>query len=323
MNYKNVQSELVVHLRGKRTQQRLADKLGWDHNKVYLIESCKSQLDWNDFVRLCEVSKIDSKILLKKAFGFTGDIHKPYQLVKHFFGKKPHAEIAENMQVSKSTISRWLSGLKTPNFAQMLKIIDTYTIEYFLFMTLLTGDTILPSLETEIQKENAYLSLYDKYPWLSLVLASLDTKSYVKNPTSLHLSQKLKIPVESINQCLNELASQNLIQWTKEGWNSCIHRIRMRTPSKTKHKVARCMLKRAHDSVESGYDLPQMKFSWKIFNINQKHFDKIYQKYMEFFNEMGRLIEEDQTDADKVYVFTSTLLDVESMAGVDSADRNT
>lgn len=74
------------------------------------------------------------------------------------------------------------------------------------------------------------------------------------------------------------------------------------------------MLQRATNSVSPSYESPQMKFSWKAFNLNQKQFDKLYQKYIEFFNELGQLIDEDQTDADKVYLFTAALLDVEQLS---------
>jgi transcriptional regulator with XRE-family HTH domain len=309
MNYQALQSDVLKALRSGRKQPLINELLGFKVNQVYRWESGRTQMSWAQFVEFCEICDSPLESSLQKCFSFFGKPLDTANLVQHFVGSQKQTVFAKEIQTTRYTLSRWLRGLQTPNLDQMFRMMYVGSIDFFRFLEELTRNAKLPSIQEDLKKERDHLALYDQFPWLSILLSALDLATYSKNPTIGFLSEKTKLPALQIQEALQALYEQGLLHWNGRHWETRVQRLAMRGSMDMRQKLARYSFSRTLDGVDAAFGNPAVRFSWKQFSLNQQQYEKLLQKYTEFFNELGGLVDQGQKDADKVYLFSAAFVD--------------
>lgn len=308
MDYRALQTDLLRSIRQKKTQAAISQKLGFEFNQVYRWESGRTQVDWVDFVEFCLVCKAPLQEALETGFSYFGDPRDFASLTQHFVGKQTQASLARDLGISRYTLSRWVRGRNAPNLQQMMKLMHLGSLDFYRFSETLAKMNPLPSIQAELQREKNHLALYERFPWLSTLLSALDLAGYPKDPTLRFLSQKTRVPIADLKRALEALQAQDLLHWNGRHWETRMKRLTIRGSSAMRCRLARHVLERALDGVESAVGQPSMRYAWKQFNLNQKQYELLLQKFSEFFNEMGQIIDHGQKDADKVYLFSAAFV---------------
>lgn len=309
MDYAAIQGDLLRVLRGKRTQKQISEKMGFDFNQSYRWESGRTSMSWAHFLEYCQVCHARLPAHLKSAFSFAQDPSETGALVRHFVAGRAQKEISEEMGISRSSLSRWMTGRQIPNLEQMLQLMHIGSIDFYRFLETLSMQAELPSIQKELERERAYLKLYEVYPWLSVLFSALETVGYLENPSLSYLSKKTKIPVALLKDAIGDLQAQNLLEWTGKLWKMNLFRVSIRGSIESRREMCRYVLNRAMDGANTSFGVEGTRFSWKLFSLNEKQFDLLLQKYTEFFNELGSLIDKGQEGADKVYLFSTVFAD--------------
>lgn len=309
MNYMNLQRDILVSLRGNKTQSELNEKLGFSFNKVYRWEKGRTHISWEEFVKLCAVLQVNLEPCLNECYSYYDDVCNPALLVQHFVGRNRQVDVAQHISTSRYTLSRWLSGSSSPTLDQMLSLMDYGSVDFLRFVEKLTHNSKLPSIEEKLREDHIQLKMFNKYPWMSSLLSAIDLDLYKKNPSDEFLSEKSKIPLSVMKDAIEDLSRSGLLEWNGKYWETRVKRISFRGSPESQKRMARYVYNTVIDGVEASFEKPQMKFSWKLFSMNQKSYEKMLHKYTEFFNELGTLIDASQEGADKIYLFSVGIVD--------------
>lgn len=313
MDYSQLKKELLPHLRGQDPQSQVDKKLGVTFAKTYRWESGTTRLMWPDFISLCKTLKIPADEMLKAAFSFHGDIKRSAPLVQHFTSTSTQKEISEVLKISRYTISRWLRGTSEPTFEQMLALMDFASPDFLHFLEMITGGTILPAAKERIPQQRLQMKHYQSYPWLSVLLSAIDLKSYRNNPSDQFLADKTKLPLAEIQKALKEFQESGMVEWTGTHWRTSGHRMYHQGSQEDKQRILRYVFGTSLKAIDTAPGNENMQLNWKIFSLNKKAYGQILQRYTEFFNDLGKIIDANQEDADNVFLFSVGIIDYDQL----------
>jgi transcriptional regulator with XRE-family HTH domain len=313
MEYAQLKRELLIHLRGQLAQSQVNKKLGLTFNKMYRWESGTSHIMWPDFVDFCDALKIPLKKFVKEAYSFSENLKLSPALVKHFVGQSTQKEISETLEISRYTLSRWLKGTSDPTLDQMFALMDYASPDFLRFLEMITQGVVLPVAQLRINQSRLQMQHYASYPWLSILLSALEMKSYHKNPSDEYLAEKTKLPLAQIKKALKDFEKSGLVKHDGNCWRTTVHRMFLNATSEDKINIARYIYGTTLKSVDNGIGNPDMRLSWKIFSLNKKAYDQVLQRYTEFFNDLGKIIDSNQEDADNIYVFSVGIVDLDQV----------
>jgi len=313
MDFHKLSSEIIPALRGKRSQQQMSHLMGYTFNQVHRWETGKTRIKWNEFLHYCQLTKAPLTKSIKEAFTYFGDLADQKKLLRHFLGPHSIATLCKELNYSPSTFSRMLNGKTEVTLDQVLQIMDFGSIDFLRFIEILCKGAPLPEITKKSEIDHKFLKLYGKYPWLSILMSALDQKIYKQNPKDEFLAAKTKIPLTQVREALKELESLDLIKKVNGAWQAQLFKISMRGDLADRKKIAQYVCATASASVESSFGNPSCRHSWKHFSLNQKNYEKMLQKYTEFFNDLGRIIDEGQEDADKIYQFSAFFVDFDEI----------
>jgi len=313
MDYSQLKEELLPYLRGRVPQSEVDKKLGVNFAKTYRWESGTTHLMWADFISLCKTLKIPIDDMLKEAFTFHGDIVRSAPLVKHFTGTSTQKEISEVLQISRYTLSRWLKGTSEPTFEQMTALMDFASPDFLRFLELITGGAVLPTAKARITQQRLQMRHYASYPWLSVLLSALELKSYRENPSDQFLASRTKLPLGEIQEALKEFQESGIIEWTGTHWRTSVHRMYIQASREDKLRILSYVFGTSLKAIDTAAGNENIRLSWKIFSINKKAYRQILQRYTEFFNDLGKIIDANQEDADNIFLFSAAIIDYDQL----------
>jgi transcriptional regulator with XRE-family HTH domain len=313
MEFAQLKRELLIHLRGQLAQSQVNKKMGVTFNKMYRWESGTSHVMWPDFVDFCEALKIPLKKFVKEAFSFSENLKISSTLVKHFVGQSTQKEISETLEISRYTLARWLKGTSDPTLEQVFALMDYASPDFLRFLEMITHGVILPVAQLRMDQSRLQMQHYASYPWLSVLLSALELKSYHKNPSDEYLAEKTKLPLPQIRKALKDFEASGLVKHDGNSWRTTVHRMFLNASSEDKLNIARYVYGTTLKAVENGIGNPDMRLSWKIFSLNKKAYDQVLQRYTEFFNDLGKIIDNNQEEADNVFVFSVGIVDLDQV----------
>ncbi len=195
----------------------------------------------------------------------------------------------------------------------MLALMDYGSIDFLRFLEILTGHLKLPSIKNEIEQEQLRSKVFYDFPWLFALLSALDLKSYQNNPTESFLSKKSKLPLADVKRTMKALEEADLIEWTGRFWKTKFHRVNIKGSPEDIKKVGRYIYSTSAAAMQHSYGVKSSRFSWKLFSLNKQAYEKVLQKYTEFFNELGPIIDSNQEGADSIYLFSVGLINYEDV----------
>jgi hypothetical protein len=313
MNYKSLSAELVVAIRGHRSQGQVNQKLGFSYNRAHRWETGKVPIKWREFVSLCHVCRAPLVKALRESFSYFESVEKSEALVRHFVGTNQLTTVSQAIGVSRFTLSRWLTGQTEPNLWQILALIYFASVDFLRFLEIITASADLPTLREQFRLDRIQLDMFHKYPWLSVLLSAIDLEEYRLNPSEEWLAQKAKLPLESVKNAISDLSSAGLLLRKDGVWETALKRTALRGSLEGRKRISEYVLSQTLAASRTGFGNPMMRFSWKIFSINHDRYELILQKYTEFFNELGTIIDAGQKGADKIYLFSVGLIDYDQL----------
>lgn len=234
-------------------------------------------------------------------------------LIKRLVANGNQEESAKKLGVSRSQISRWMSGRSDPTLEQVLQIAALLNLSLPAFLLALVEMQTLPSIKNEIDLENRERELHFKYPWVGAVILCLRTPKYraLKKHQEGFVAEHLGISLEEERITIEELSKAKAINLGKDG----LYSPRLTTISLTgnregnialrKYWTNRCLAKL--DGPKTG---TPMLWPYLVLNTDKKTYQKIFNKVQSLYHEIVALTDTDSIDANEVYIFNLQLLDL-------------
>lgn len=209
---KTAELELLRAIRGRWSQNRLSERLGFRFNQIYRWETAYTQISWKDFVRLCAARKANLSSPLHGYLGYGGSLEDGTALVSHLLGPLSLAEAASRMGVSAYTIRSWKSGRTRTLLETVLRIMSE--LQNFLpeFVEHLVGPDAVPSLAAEIARRKKQRRFLFDYPMGNAALHFLGLDEIAERPyPEGYLARKLGLSLSDERKLLEKMLEAEIV----------------------------------------------------------------------------------------------------------------
>lgn len=125
MDIEIVKKELLIAIRGKRSQTYISQKLGYDYNQVYRWESGRIDIAWTEFIKLCKVSRRDISGVLKRVFNFQDNPADYSRFLNHLIGNLKQKEIGTVIDCTPYRLRKWLRGQTSPTVVDFFNFVSS------------------------------------------------------------------------------------------------------------------------------------------------------------------------------------------------------
>lgn len=213
LDYTQIRTELIRAIRGKYSQERVSQKMGFRSNPVYRWENKLSLVDWQFFLKLCKVTNRDITKALRYILGYNGDPLDNAELLYHIFGTKKISEISKKTQVSRYMVANWIRGKSPMDLDFILRVLHEFQFILIEFIEVLVPMEKIPSLKpvSDILSEQKN-AIYD-HPEVEAVLCALTLNFYqnLKAHERGVIAKKIGISIEQEDRAIEILKRIGLI----------------------------------------------------------------------------------------------------------------
>lgn len=178
MNFDLLQSEVLKAIRGGITQAQLSRDLGLAQNQVYLWESGRVGLYWDDFVLLCQTCQIPLAQVLYDFLEIPFEVNSGHEVAKAIVGMNKIEELAEQIDRSKHVIYRWISGLSKPKLSDILLLLYKCTNFLIEFLAALVDYRELPLVMEEAERRERERQFHYSYPLMGAIIRCFELTEY-------------------------------------------------------------------------------------------------------------------------------------------------
>jgi transcriptional regulator with XRE-family HTH domain len=187
MDYRLVASELLRAIRGTRSQEAFARRLGCRSNAIYTWESGRNFPTAARALRAAKRANIDVSASLRRfyrtppAWLATSDPTQP-ETVARFLndlrGTTPIVDLARASGYNRFSVSRWLKGQSQPRLPDFLYLIEATSLRVIDFIACFVDPELLPHVARAYRDLEAVRLAAYQLPWSHAFLRALELESY-------------------------------------------------------------------------------------------------------------------------------------------------
>lgn len=317
-DYLQIQKELFKALRGRVAQTQFNQQLGFRSNKIHRWESGQTVASWADFSSVCVALDLPLNRALKNVVGFSGETDDVARLVNHLLGERTLSELGASLGVSQSMISRWKAGKIKPSFPQVLQFIDVSFFSLPEFVSQIAGSKTLPSIAKKLERERKERQLHYDHPWIAALLLYMRTLAYDRLPKHLDgfLAKKLGISLALEREVMKQLLSFGAIQKEKgrEIFEPTSRSLSTTGDEEGRRRVLEYWTDRCLKTIKKKTpDRVRNSWGYMVFNTSQETLPLIRERYISFYQDVHRIVQESSSVSDQVYVLNVQMLNVEDL----------
>ncbi|HYP90510.1 MAG TPA: DUF4423 domain-containing protein [Polyangiaceae bacterium] len=316
MNRELLAKELVLSLRGKRSQVGLSRRLGYASNVLYTWESGRRAPSASAFFALaarCGVSLEQGlRGFMLERLSSVPDVREPAgvaQLVRALLADWPIVELAASIGADRTTVGRWVSGATEPKLPELLRIVETTTQRLLDFVALFADPARLastrgPYRDLVVQRRLAY-----EMPWSHAVLRALELEAYRALPRHQpgFVARAVGISPEQEQSCLRALAQAKQIRRRRGHWVlSRVLTVDTRPSEADNRRLKQHWAEVGLERLRGGPPESAL-FSFNLFAIDAKDFERIRRLHVEYFQRIREIIGS-STTPDRVVLMNLQLL---------------
>lgn len=303
-DYEALAAELLVALRGRRSQTAWSRRLGYRSNIAYRWESGRRQPTISEVLRACARTGIDTRAALERFCGRTppwlvdadpADPAVAAALLRDLQGNTSVSELSRRMGAGRSTVSRWLSGHCEPRLPDFLKLVEVSSLRCADLLVCLVPVEKLPSLGPLWQRLEARRRGAQQHPWTQAILRALDIADYHALPAHQPgwIAARLGIAVEEEARCLQFLQDTGQIRWTGTHF---MHRS-LAVDTRRYPEIGRRL--KAHWYQEGARRAEAGKagqFSYNVFSVSRADFERIREEHLRYFHALRAIVAQSQPE---------------------------
>lgn len=206
--------ELVRAVRGKHSQKAVSRWLGYATNALYRWESGQDAPTAARFFRLAARCKVDVEAAVLRFW--RGSNHPAFDLtspndvaafLRELRGKVPVSTVAQRAGVTRSQMSRWLSGSTEPRLPQFLLAVEASSLRLLDFVAELVDPTSLPSVSDAHRTLEGLRQAAHSAPWTQAILRCLELSDFdpPEQQTAVWIARRIGISEREVNEGLRLL----------------------------------------------------------------------------------------------------------------------
>ncbi|MDD9941043.1 MAG: DUF4423 domain-containing protein [Myxococcales bacterium] len=303
MHHDRLASQLIVAIRGRRSQTALSRRLGCRSNVVYTWEAGRRFPTAAVFFRLAQLVRIDVGERIGRFLGRLpdhlvgrdwSDPQTTAELLCHLREGATLIELADKLGTNRVSVGRWLKGEAQPRLPDLLRLIEVTSLRLLDFVDLFAPPSSLPEAREpwgvlEAQRRVAY-----NLPWSHAVMRVLELSDYRDHPApdDAFIAARLGISRAQTRECLDALLLSRLIEKRGAHWaaTQVLAVDTRRNPEggrALKAHWARVGLERLPDLEPGGQDF----FSYNLFTVSEQDWERLRELHISYYNELRRIVQ--------------------------------
>jgi transcriptional regulator with XRE-family HTH domain len=320
--YHSIKYKLLQQLRGELSQNQLSEKLGYKFNQYHKWEIGSKSLSLFDFIDICDVLGLDFFKAIEKVFIINLKDQNEAQIFEKLYlllGPEDKDQLAELLDINKSTLYRWLKGKGSPDLSIILFWIDKRTQYLKSFMSELIGKYDADRILKEDSKRVDQYKIYKDYPYLPALEYYFYTTQYDK---ARHIgisaiANDLNLSVEQVEIGIQTLLNNNAITIDDDKKYTINHK---RKDLGTMHistsaAVGKYWTQKSLDRFNTPDHIPiktgeaSNMWAWRIIPVPKSLEMPIKERFSLCFKDITEMIEEHEGPADSIKAFVFHMFD--------------
>jgi len=320
LDYEQLKAELLVAIRGERSQRYINKKFGFSFNQMYRWESSYKKMGWPDFVKFCQVCKAD----LPQAFFSAGfpkqrlRLSNIGKLTAMLIAPLSPREASQETQLSVHKLKRWLANESIPSVEDIFCLMDVLHNNLLFVAEGIADLNRLPSTRPLVKEHKLRRKLRRDHPSVFAITRCLDLESYKQLPfhDDEFLATKAGIRRSEIKKILPRLEKAGFIVKRDDHYINRLGRIFVREDFDTRKQIKSYWAERAvsqFERVQSEAMEDQNLFGFAVFTVSDDGWQKMKEIYQRFFEEMANTIDEEKKNpAERSKMVALFLQDIEN-----------
>jgi transcriptional regulator with XRE-family HTH domain len=302
MDFDRIARDLLVALRGRRSQVAWSRRLGYRSNVAYAWESGHRSPTAAETFRAARRAGVDL------AQAFTSFYGRPPPWIDELDPASPEAvarflddlrgsasitDLARRSGLSRYSLSRWLAGLTQPRLAEFLALVEAASVRMVDLLAVLVDPATLPSVaelwtRVEARRRGAY-----ELPWTQAMLRALELEAYQALPAHQPgwVAARLGLPPEEEERCLAYLADTGQIRERDGRWQVEALAVDTRRQPDLGQRLRAHWTRVAAERIERG---APGQFSYNVFTVSEADFERIRELHLAYFHALRAIVAESQ-----------------------------
>lgn len=301
MDFDQIARELLVALRGPRSQVQWSRRLGYASNVAYTWEKGRRWPTGAELLRAAERSGVDLPLALTRFFG-----RRPAWLDQHpaaspeavaamlddLRGSVSVSDLAVHAGISRTRVSRWLGGQTQPKAPDLLRLVEAASLRLVDLLAELVDPHLLPSITAVWERLEARRSGAVLRPWTSAIVRCLELADYLALPRHEPgwIARRLSVPLEVERDCLEFLLHTDQIGWTGSRYAQQPIAVDNRGHPEV-WRVRAHWTEVARARIEAG---SPGQFSYNVFTCSEADLERIRAAHLHYFRELRSIVAESQ-----------------------------
>jgi len=302
MDYEQIAREFLCLLRGRRSQVAWSRRLGYRSNVAYSWESGRRWPTAAETFRAIRRSGIDLEAGLTTFYGDPPpwlhdlDAASPEALARlmdDLRGKTSITDLAKTAELSRYSVSRWLSASTQPRLPDFLRLVQAASLRMVDLLAAFANPEDLPTVAPIWARLEGRRRGAAQYPWTQAILRALELESYtqLEAHSTTWIANALGIPQESAETCMAFLADTGQVVWTGTHWKQETLAVDTRRHQDVNRQLKEHWTRVAAERISAG---APGQFSYNVFSVSRADFERIRDLHLAYFHALRALVAESE-----------------------------
>jgi len=308
--YSQLSREIIIHLRGGRTQTELSSLLGYSFNQVSKWESGATLFLWQNFIDLNEALQLPWSKNFNDCFAFNTNLkveERPvFEILSHFFGFSDINEMAEMMHKSRSSIVRLLHDQVKIDFSDVLRVIDQRPFLLTRWLTSFLSVNELPSMKQRFESEMQIYKSVVSLPWTPLVGAALYLDAYkdLEEHSTAWVAKQVGLADDQVEKAIEKLVESEIVILKGKKYHTLHREISMMKVPEFRQVTkfltdATARSFKTEKPLNPDFERPSLSMT-QLHPVSADASRKIAELFVEFHHELTKIIKNDTQPKDHV-----------------------
>jgi transcriptional regulator with XRE-family HTH domain len=301
VDIETVAKQLLVALRGRRSQVQWSRRLGYKSNVAYAWESGRRWPTGAETLRAASRSGVDVGEALVRFLGqrppWLGAQPTSRETVARLLddlrGDAPIAQVARRAGVSRYSVTRWLAGQTEPRLPDFLRLIEGASLRLVDFVACLVDPEQLPELALTWRRLQARRQGAAQLPWTQAILRALELGPYRELPAHEpgFVARQLGVPLDIEEQGLRFLAETEQVSFTGTHYVPAASTVDTRLAPEVGRELKVHWTEVAADRLRQG---APGQFSYNVFCVSHADFERIRELHLAYYRALRAIVGESQ-----------------------------
>jgi transcriptional regulator with XRE-family HTH domain len=302
MDFDRIARDLLVALRGRRSQVAWSRRLGYRSNVAYAWESGSRSPTAAETFRAARRAGVDLSAALTRFYGRPPgwlDALDPAtpeavaRLLDDLRGSTSITDLARRSGLSRYSLSRWLAGQTQPRLAEFLQLVEAASVRMVDLLAVLVDPATMPSVTEFWTRLEARRRGAAEFPWTQAVVRALELDAYRQLPAHEPgwIAARLGMPAEEEERCLAFLCDTGQVTRTGPHYQVEALAVDTRRHPDIGRRLKAHWTRVAADRVER--EAPG-QFSYNVFTVSEADFERIRELHLAYFHALRAIVAESE-----------------------------